>query len=735
MDAYRFEVFDASSPTPRLRWFDSGGRMVHRVLDRTDIDAFIAEVEHKYRVLGADLADLGAMLYRWLDGPTERWLAAARELQRPIGVHLDCGDRLRHLPWELIHDGGFLAVDAGQPVCPVRCPTPREAGPVGVANRPLRVLFMASSPVDVAPVLDFEREEAMILAAASNLVEVVVEESGSLEGLGAVVTMFGDGYFDVLHVSGHATLGPTGPQFVLENDIGMREDATAAEIADALGHSWPPLVFVSGCHTGGASGEGELASMAEALVLAGAPAVLGWALPVGDQAASQLAAVLYRGLANGGRRDWSVTDARRALFTNNSPYWHLLRLYADRTPLGPLVTPAAHKGRVKLRTRPVSELFLGPSGEVRVASSEGFVGRRRELQRCLRALRPVGAAIGPQLLVLHGMGGLGKSTLAARLLDRMKTTHPKQAVWVGQVDENEIGKLTDRITLDAASHISINQLLTQPGLRLEERFRFILDGPLADIACVFVFDDFEHGNLEADGSGGYVCTPAALEVVTALATAISRTGSPSRVIITSRYDFPLPPGVGAHREPLVALRGADLEKKLQLTTNLGSSSALAPNVKRHAIDAAAGIPRLVERIDLLISDPDTDHEQILGAVDATAVEYREELLAERLLAAQHPETRRLLALAAIYEIPVPEGAIAALVADGPVAGPLGRAVAVGLMDAGPHPTSGEHRYFVSNLLKPLLDGIEERLTDDDRMAAFGRGARALYEAWVLPDGQ
>ncbi len=735
MDAYRIEVFDSSSPTPRLRWFDNEGRMVHRVLDRTAIDEFIAAVEQKYQVLGADLADLGGMLYRWLDGPTERWLAAAREKQRPIGVHLDCDGRLRHLPWELIHDGGFLAVSAGQPIWPVRCASPRNGAPTPVANRPLRVLFMASFPVDVAPVLDFEGEEAMILAAAANLVEVVVEENGSLEGLRSVVTMFGDGYFDVLHVSGHATLGPTVPRFVLENEIGMRDDATAAEIAEALGHSWPPLVFVSGCHTGRASGEGELASMAEALVQAGAPAVLGWALPVGDHAASQLAAVLYHGLATGGRRDAAVTAARRALFTSKSPYWHLLRLYADRTPLGPLVTPPAQKGRVKLRARPVSELFLGPSGEVKVASNEGFVGRRRELQRCLRALRPVGSAVGPQLLILHGMGGLGKSTLAARLLDRMRTTHPKQAVWVGQIDENEICKLTDRVTLDAASHLSINKLLTEPGLTLEERIRFILDGPLTDVACVFVFDDFEHGNLDDDGNGGYVCTPAALEVVTALATAIARTGSQSRVIITSRHDFPLPPGVAAQRESLSALRGADLEKKLQLTANLGSSSALAPAVRRHAIDAAAGIPRLVERIDRLISDPGTDHEQILGTIDATAVEYREELLAEKLLAAQQPETRRMLALAAIYEIPVPVAATAALVAGGAVSSSLARAVAVGLIDTGPHPTSGEHRYLVSNLLKPLLGGIAERLTDKDRVAAFGLGARALYELWVVPDGQ
>jgi hypothetical protein len=87
------------------------------------------------------------------------------------------------LPWELLcADGAFLCANPLRPFTPVRRvgASRREPEPEP-ANRPLRLLFMASSPEDVSPVLDFEREEQMILKATRDQpIELVVEESGSL---------------------------------------------------------------------------------------------------------------------------------------------------------------------------------------------------------------------------------------------------------------------------------------------------------------------------------------------------------------------------------------------------------------------------------------------------------------------------------------------------------------------------------------------------------------------------
>jgi CHAT domain-containing protein len=729
LQVYRFQLFDARGSNPRLRWFTPDGRMTERRLDRVEVEGLIARVATGYQTSAPDLAGLGAELYRWLDGPTERWLQAARARQHSMLMYVDAEERLRGLPWELMFDEGYLAVHPARPVMPVRAASERDSGDREAANRPLRVLFMASSPLGVEPVLDFEREEAVILDAARGRVEVEVEESGSLTGLAERLSWFGPGHFDVLHLSGHGWIDTSGPRFVMEDDEGRRADAAAGDIAAAARGVWPGLVFVSGCYTAGSSEAGLVASMAEALVDAGAPAVLGWALPVGDVSASKLAATLYRELGRGAGIAEAVTAARRALFDGRSAYWHLLRMYADRSELSPLVTPLGSRDRVKLRTREASTLFLDPEGRVKVADQGSFVGRRRELQTLLRVLRPEDSAEGPQMVLLHGMGGQGKSSVAARLLDRIGATHGEHAVWVGKVDQLSVGGLTQQLRLAADADKEVNELL---GLDspLVDRLRYTLDGPLANTPCVFVFDDFEDGNLEPDGLGGYRCTAEALQVLQAFGTAISRTASPCRVVITSRYDFPLPAALQVVRQGIGQLQGADLEKKLQLTENLGPTSPIDQAVRERAITAAAGIPRLLERLDSLLGLDLGDLDARFAAIEAEQVEYREELLLQQLLDVQPSGVRRTIALAAIYEIAVPAEAILALSPEHPISGDVQAAAGVGLLQAGMHPSTGEVRYLVSTLLRPLLDVMPERLNDEELHQAQARGARFLYQLWV-----
>src|SRR5262249_61515418 len=145
-----------------------------------------------------------------------------------------------------------------------------------------------------------------------------------------------------------------------------------------------------------------------------------------------------------------------------------------------------------------------------------------------------------------------------------------------RLDEQQIGTLTARLSLsDPAIDQAVNELLNRPGIPLADRMRYVLDGPLADIGCVFVFDDFENGNLDPDGRGGYQVTAAALEVLRAFATAIARTGSPSRVVVTSRPHFPLPPQGRGLAQPGSRLADTALDKKLRLAVNLSPPGHLA----------------------------------------------------------------------------------------------------------------------------------------------------------------
>ena len=540
MKNYRLEVFPKTQEVPMLQFHDQNGTVIDgRPLDREEIERFARDVEEEYRKVAPVLPRLGRSLYEWVDGPTQRWLERVANDPEGLALLIDVEEKLRQLPWELMASAsGYLCASPLRPFTPVRRVS-NNAGVIEIANRPLRVLFMAASPEGVSPVLNFEQEEGMILQATRDHgIELIVEESGTLDGLEYIIRSFGRGYFDVVHLSGHADISGEVPSFVMENDLGLRQDATAGEIARAFQGMWPRFIFLSGCKTGQAPDQGGLPSMSEAFVSAGAPAVLGWALPVGDSAASMLASRLYSLLATGARIDEAVARARQHLLENDNPNWHLLRLYSDATTLSEIVTRSQEPGRLPLQGRRANEDFRDALGNAKVASRETFVGRRRQIQRCLKAIsRPDSSGTPHEGLLFHGMGGLGKSTLAARICERMSTTHLR-AVWQGKINEQEVLSLTRRAALpDIDTAKRANEILNETGVDLQARLQFLLSGPLASIPCLFVFDDFENGNLEPSASGEYVATPEALDVLSALLGAIRSANSRSRVIITSRYGF------------------------------------------------------------------------------------------------------------------------------------------------------------------------------------------------------
>ncbi|GLY06166.1 CHAT domain-containing protein [Actinoplanes sp. NBRC 101535] len=736
MAVLELEIFEQSSTYCELRLSTGDGPPLTRGLERGAVDELITLVDRDYgphstaqKVFGATrLTELGERLARFLDGE-ERWLS--RVLSRPEGavLRITAEERLRHLPWELLVQNGTFLVTAGRsPVLPVRAVAGDRppAAPVVPANRPLRVLFMATSPEGVEPVLSFEAEEAAILTATRRTgTDLVVEESGTLEGLRILSRSYDNGHFDILHLSGHATTDGGRPVFVVENEYGAPATATAEDIAEAMRGNWPRLVFLSGCLTGDAPDAGALPSMSESLVEAGAPAVLGWALPVGDITATAFAAELYASLADGRPLDEAVTDARRHLHQKRrSPNWHLLRVFADRAPLAPMVTPLRTPRRARPRIRAVDQQFLDPQTQVsRVASRTEFVGRRRVVQRCLRVLTESVS----QALVLHGMGGLGKSSLASRLLERM---HDHQrAVWYGRVDLTRFRELTTKIHFDSLSQqIEATKILGDDQVPLAVRLRYLFDGPLATTPCLFVFDDFEQGNLDPLGDDGHVTTAAMSEILTALLTAIRESESPSRVIITSRYRFPAPAGTGLVTESLESLTDLELEKKLANLKNLNRESSLDTTIRDRAIDAAAGNPRLLDWLDRIVADRSLDVGGLLAAIEAEADRFREAVLAGKLLESQPIELRTMLAKVNVIELPVPAATVHALHDHVDAARHIDRAVQLGLLEQGTDSGTSEPRYHVSNVLRPL---VRMYLTDDEYARTCAAAARSLFQHWVL----
>ncbi|GAB1537577.1 hypothetical protein NUACC21_02220 [Scytonema sp. NUACC21] len=562
------------------------------------------------------------------------------------------------MPWELLHDGSeFLIARRDISVLPVRSVQQRQTQVIGVQNRPLRLLFMATSPEDPrVPPLGFEREEANILQATKDRpLALIVEESGSVAELDNLVKSYPDNYFDVFHLTGHgiiytqkdysnllpqqATLPDNTPCFITEDEVGNLQLTTVNDLAKAFRGRWPRVTFLSGCHTGQVPNKGTVPSMAQALVKAGAGIVLGWARPVYDRTGIVAAQALYQALATGATVEAAVKAAQLEMIDKKCSDWHLLRVYRDTRPIAELVTPLRTKNREKLKFTVPEQEFLDEHNQIKVASRFEFVGRRRPLQRCLRALRETSDQIG---VFIAGMGGLGKSTLAARLCTRVEAQRPNFArvVLIGPLDERG---LLNKLSSKYERFANVPALLNEPKVTLKGRLQNFFEAIEQEHnqPLLLVLDDFEQNiptaNLE---DGSLLLTAQAYEILAAICAALEENKGESRLIVTCRYlkEDTLPPH-HLHLESLAGMSRSDIDK---ICFSLDREVRQTLRTQR-IVKIADGNPRLLKWLLEVIQQPGLAADELLNRLEATEQKFRENILAQTLLDALEPDEQKLLA--------------------------------------------------------------------------------------------
>ncbi|MBD2386384.1 CHAT domain-containing protein [Cylindrospermum sp. FACHB-282] len=655
-----------------------------RRLDIHELANLINQCEENYYSQEDDdiglLREIGCKLYSWLDGK-EGWLRRALSESTDRRIYLDLIKTseaqglnpetkpvalgLAHLPWELLHnDTEFLLY-----ILPVRKVKQENSSILGEQNRPLRLLFMATSPEHPGiALLQFEKEETNILQATKdrrNDLNLVVEESGSVAELGNLVNSYAENYFDVFHLMGHGVIYtkaaysgylPPGKQiadytpcFITEDELGDMVFTTVDDLAKAFKNRFPRVVFLSGCHTGQIANQGTVPSMAEALVKAGAAVVLGWARPVFDSTGIIAAQTLYQALATGETVEAAVKAAQMEMIAQKCSDWHLLRIYRDTRLIEKLVTPLNTKKREKLKFNPPENEFLDENNIIKVASRVEFVGRRRALQRGLKALRQTSDEIG---VFIAGMGGLGKSSLAARLCTRVQSQRDnfQRVVLIGPVDEIKlIGKLASKYERFAG----VPALLNDPNVpslkgRLQNFFEHIedeLDQPL-----LLVLDDFEQNIPESNiADGSLRMTTDAYRVLEAVCAALAENQAESRLIVTCRYLQPetLPPH-RLHLETLAGMGETDIEKIYRGWDRQIQLQARTQRISK----IASGNPRLLKWLVEVLQQPGLAADELLTKLENTELKFRENILAETLLSGLKEEEKKFLARLSVFHLPV-----------------------------------------------------------------------------------
>ncbi|WP_414527819.1 tetratricopeptide repeat protein [Nodularia chucula] len=744
-----------------------------RRLDTNQLDSLINLCEEKYYSQQKDdtaqLRDIGCQLYSWLDGK-EGWLRQALNAENHSTIYLDLIQTseaqglnpqtqnvalgLAHLPWELLHNGTVFL----HKLLPVRAVKQQNNPVIPQQNRPLRLLFMATSPEHpgIAP-LQFEQEEANILKATQEQpLALIVEESGSVAELANLVQSYSADYFDVFHLTGHGVIYtvrqfgsylPPGvkiqdytPCFITEDEVGGVQFTTVDDLAKAFRGRFPRVVFLSGCHTGQLANNGTVPSMAQALVKAGVGVVLGWARPVFDRTGIIAAQALYQALATGATVEDAVKTAQQEMITQECSDWHLLRIYRDTRQIQELVTPLLTRKREKLKFTPPESEFLDENNIVKVASRGEFVGRRKALQRGMLALRVTSDNIG---VFLAGMGGLGKSSLAARLCTRVQSQRPnfQRVVLIGPV--SEVG-LINKLASKYERFAGVPALLNQPGISFKGRLQNFFEAieETHDQPLLLVLDDFEQnipqGNI-ADGS--LRMTAEAYEVLAALCAALAENQAESRLIVTCRYlkEDTLPP----HRLHLESLQGmgeADINK---IYWQLDQDVRLQVK-KQRLLRVADGNPRLLKWLVEIVQLPDLATEELLKKLEGVQLKFREDILAEVLLNALEDEEKKFLARLSVFRLPVTEEIIKNLSPTPLLRGEglktqtstslvgvrglgfLPKLISLSLVESATTFAQQIAEYRVTTILEPLLQPI---LTEEEWQTTRQAATRRIYQTW------
>lgn len=709
----------------RFFW-DNPNDFQSRQVPLAEIAGLIEEAEKSYYTrLPEEYPKTGQALYNWLDG-------SDRNLQRAISQHQYSGivlaiaatEKLANLPWEVLHDGKIFLVERRPAIIPIRWVQGNHSKQLTVENQPadraLNVLFMATSPLGVEPELDFEAEEALVLEATRRKpLSLVVEESGCLTELGYLLKDYDQGYFDVLHLTGHASSGEK-PYFVTETELGQAEYSSAEDIATELQFQMPKLIFLSGCNTGHSAEAGTVPSMAEALLNQGATAVLGWGQRVLDGNASLTAAALYQELSAGMSLTEAVALTYQDLLNKKTRDWHLLRLYVAGTLPGALVK----RGRKPVPPPSVAPKYIDSEGKLRVATRETFVGRRRQLQNCLRTLKTSSEEIG---VLIHGMGGLGKSTIAARLCDRL--SDHETLVWWRQIDEsNLVSKLADKLR-NAEQRKALREGTQELKYRLRDVFSDLNQNN--EKPFLLIFDDFEW-NLE-HRQGKYILKSQVTEVLQTLVWAIKETYTAHRIIITCRYIFESDLLQSFYKQPLESFRKSDLQKKL-IRLKAFNSRKIEPNLIERAKALADGNPRLLEWLNdevLSKSDPETKLIQLEGSPQ----DWKGKIVWEELYEQLDKTIEKILSHCLIFEIPVAIQELEMIcesVFDHKAQ--LIRAIELGLIEVSPAPEESNRTYRVSRILPQIMPNI--RLPEAPEVYSLYRKAHErLSSLWGNPENQ
>jgi CHAT domain/Trypsin-like peptidase domain len=567
-----------------------------------------AETNTLAAVAGIPLGRTARLLGQsFLAGPVATGLAGALETAerayQPVRLGLLVPSELAGLPWEALPgpDGRPLAL---HPL--VSFYRKADAAPARRLPGPLRIVVAIASPDDGGTVLDYERELRNVLAAVraarADAADVQVVPFATLAAIRAELDR---GQAHVLHISAHGSPG----LLHLEDEDGKARSVTAAQfMAEGVPPGrMPPVITLSACYSDAAGSEGG-SSFAAQLCASGAAAVIATETSVTDTYATRLLARVYGALAQEGRPDTvaALAQARRLVQAE---------LEASANPRDKQIAGLGEWAAVTVLAASGSVPVIDPDHDAPAAAQPSrpaiaglaartewyFVGRRREQRRWPGEL--LGGALAG--IVICGIGGTGKTTLAAEVATRIQGRDPGR-ILVSLTEtltlEGLLGAVISTVRLELLvrggtdkTAIQALDLAGRADLPWADRLAILRGHVLDHVPVLVLLDNFED-NLRQENSGWAVRD----DVLAGLLAAWAADPGLARLLVTSRYLFTLPDGA-AQMLSFRQLGPLSRAETMKLAWSLPALDTLEEDQLEQVWRLAGGHPRSLEYLDALLS--------------------------------------------------------------------------------------------------------------------------------------
>ncbi|MBI5663467.1 MAG: tetratricopeptide repeat protein [Nitrospirae bacterium] len=446
---------------------------------------------------------------------------------------------LLRIPWEFLFDGAsFLSAYEGVTLSRSIKGVPSNGR--GKIRGVIKMLAVISSPLDLndRERLQVEKEQMLLLQAvdrayAENRIEIDFLDESSLRNIQARLD---EEEYHILHYTGHGSYSQREDRgyLLLEDDSGRSRHEDNEAVAELLsGYDSLRLVVLSGCQTAKTSGRQAMSDLTTALILRNVPAVVSMQYSVTDDSAINLAMKFYTELVNGSPVDLALTRARKELLLREGhgavDFATPVLFCDDHECLKTEVRDSVDAGAAfqkRIEIKPNIVLGLEQLGAQ-------FIGRRKEIRR----IKDDFFSRGIRAVVLHGIGGIGKTVTAAKTVEKFQDNFHGVFAFdcrQGLTAEEIFMKLNDflnRIGVDA-----LNKVSTEP-IPIEVKMQYLAQ-VLSQVRLLLIFDNLETLISKDEKS----CEIADVELKKALKTLVTQCKDSTKFIFTSRYTFNLTDG-------------------------------------------------------------------------------------------------------------------------------------------------------------------------------------------------